>query len=82
MTISSLKTNSSQDFFLKDRHSIYSIEILSPNHIGIINMCIKDCVRVLNVLTLIKFMILKRRAFAPFSFTAISETWCFQFKFL
>ena len=38
MTVSWLKTNSSQGLFLKDRHSIYSIEILSPNHIGIINM--------------------------------------------
>ena len=31
-------------YFLKDRYSIYSIEILSPNHIGIINMWVKDCV--------------------------------------
>ena len=44
MTISWLKTNSSHGPFLKDRHSIYSIEILSPNHIGIINMWVKDCV--------------------------------------
>ena len=82
MTISWLKTNSSQDLFLKDRHSIYNIEILSPNHIGIINMWVKDCIIVFKVLTLTKFLILKRRAFALFSCITISETWCFQFKFL
>ena len=42
MTISCLKINSSQGLFVKDRDSIYSIEILSPNHIGIINMWVKD----------------------------------------
>ena len=41
MTISWLKTNSSQGLFLKKKHSIYSNEVLSPNHIGIINMWVK-----------------------------------------
>ena len=44
MTISWLKTNNSQGLFLKDRQSIYSIKILSPNHIGKINMWVKDCI--------------------------------------
>ena len=46
MTIPWLKANNSQGhFFLNDRQSIYSIQILSPNHIGIINVsqnCIID----------------------------------------
>ena len=43
MTISWLKTNSSQCFFSKI-DSIDSTEILNPNHIGIINMWVKDCI--------------------------------------
>ena len=42
MTIPLLKTNNSQGFYFKDRRFIYSIKILSPNHIGIINMWVKD----------------------------------------
>ena len=60
---------------LEDRQSIYCIQISSPNHIGIINMWVKDCIiDSFNVLTLTKFQILKRRAFALFNFIAISET--------
>ena len=44
MAISWLKTNSSQGLFLQDRHSIHSIGILSPNHMRIINMGVKDCI--------------------------------------
>ena len=44
MAVPWLKTNNSQGLFLKDRHSIYSIQILSPNHIGIINMWVKNCI--------------------------------------
>ena len=44
MTIPWLKTNNSQGLFLKDRYSLYSIQILNPNNIGIINMRVKDCI--------------------------------------
>ena len=39
-----MATSNSQNPFLKDKHSIYSIKILSSNQIGIINMWVKDCI--------------------------------------
>ena len=44
MAICMMETNNSQGLFLKDKRSIYSIKILNPNHIGIINMWVKDCI--------------------------------------
>ena len=44
MTIPWLKTNTSQGLFWRTDTINYSIQILSPNHIDIINMWIKDCI--------------------------------------
>ena len=44
MTVLWLKTNNSQGLFLKCKHSIYGIKILSPKHIGMISMWVKDCI--------------------------------------